>query len=127
MTAQTAVSMGSPAAGLTRVTRRSAWDVTRSRGMGERTIGVTAASAAGPLTRTTPIALSQGAVARATIVSAPLPGLRASGVLNLSSLAGLRSAGCRPIHQPLLQNLEHVRHGPVEHETGRQVEEHEGE
>src|SRR2546422_8433694 len=38
-----------------------------------------------------------------------------------------RAAGTRPVHEPLLENLEDVRDCPVQYEPRREIEEHERE
>ena len=89
-----------------------------------RSSGATSAIASGPLTRMTPIALSPSAVATATIVSSARRALR-PGWRPSASRVGARARGS--VHELLLQDLEHVRHGPVQHEPRGQVEEHERE
>src|SRR4051812_22212358 len=80
------------------------------------------ATARAPLSRTIPTALSPVAVASATIVSAA-GGSATNGVLRLAARAGrallaVLARAARAIHQPLLSDLQHVRHGPVQREPG---------
>src|SRR5437879_5970047 len=61
--------------------------------------------------------------ARAALVASGEGSLGPRRVLRLAR----RAAGARPVHEPLLQDLENVRHRPVKDEPRRKVEEHEGE
>src|SRR5687767_11601365 len=80
------------------------------------------AMALGPLSRTTPTALTPAAVARATMVSAA-GASGARGVLRLPArtlgLATGFGGTAGPVHQPLLADLQHVGDGPVERQPGR--------
>src|SRR5688500_5308378 len=100
------------------LTRRSACDGCWSGQVWPRTTSPAMASARGPLSRTTPTALSPVGVASATMVSAA--SASGPGVLRLAARAALglaarfRRLPVRAVHQPLLADLQHVRHGPVE-------------
>src|SRR5499426_283546 len=123
ITAHSASSASSPLFTSTMATRRSAWEENAANGIALRSRGATIAIASGPLTRITPIALSPIAVAIATIVSSARGGSGSAGVFGLARRARARGS----VHEPLLQDLQDVGHGPVEDESRRQVEEHERE
>src|SRR3989442_2685678 len=123
MTAQSASSTRSPLFASTMPTRRSVCAGNSASGIALWSRGPTIATASGPLTRITPMALSPIAVAMAAIVSSARGGSGSAGVFGLARRACARGS----VHELLLQDLEHVGDGPVEHETGRQIEEHERE
>src|SRR4030095_9276598 len=121
MTAQSASSTRSPLFGSTTPTRRTACEGNAASGLALRRREPTIAIASGPLTQITPMALSPIAVATATIVSSARSGSGPAGVFGLACSARARGS----VHELLLQDLEHVGDGPVEHEARRQVQEHE--
>src|SRR5262245_15757388 len=120
MTAQRASSTGLPVRGSMRATR-----VSRRGGSAARVVGPmrgwTTDKASGPLTRTTPTAPSPTGVAMATIVA------RSSDAGDVPGLPARVLPPPGAIHVVLLQDLEHVRDRPVEHQAGGQAQEHERE